>query len=462
MKLTSYGAAQGVTGSCHVIETGAHKIMLDCGIFQGRQGREQNEPPLPFDASSIDIVLVSHAHLDHIGRLPLLPKEGFAGRVLSNRATYELARVSLLDSARIIDSDTRRRNKRRRDGEAIVEALYDDGDVLELIDLWNEYVDYDQRTEILPGVHATFFDAGHILGSSFILLEAMEQGQPKRFLFSGDLGNVDKPIINDPTPPPTADVVLMESTYGDRSHRPFDQSVVELEAAICDTVERGGNLLIPSFAMERAQELLYVLYEAWRAGRIPQDVHIYLDSPMAINVTKIFTRFPGYFDQDALDMAKRGGNPFEFPALSYTRSSSDSKDINQRKHSAIIVAGSGMCSGGRILHHLKHNLHRPECGVVFCGYQASGSLGRRIVNGDDEVYIHRQPVEVRAKVYTIGGFSGHAGQDTLTEWAQATQAQTIVLVHGEQDVREAFARHLKKQGVGAETINQSFENTVEF
>lgn len=462
MKLTSYGAAEGVTGSCHVIETGQHKIMLDCGIFQGRTGREKNEPPLPFDASSIDLVLVSHAHLDHIGRLPLLSKEGFTGRVMSNRATYELARISLLDSARIMDSDARRKNRRRSKEDEQVEALYDDSDVLDLIDLWNEYIDYGQRKEILPGVHATFSDAGHILGSSFILLEVKEGDELKRFLFSGDLGNLNKPIINDPAMPPEADVVLMESTYGGRSHRPFEQSVLELEEAIRDTMARGGNMMIPSFAMERAQELIYVLYEAWRGGRIPQDVQIYLDSPMAINVTKIFTHFPGYFDQDALDMAKRGGNPFEFPALSYTRSSSDSKDINERTQGAIIIAGSGMCSGGRILHHLKQNLHRPECGIVFCGYQASGSLGRRIVNGDDEVYIHGQACQVRAKVYTIGGFSGHAGQDTLTTWAKATNARTIVLVHGEQDVRHEFSTHLKRQGVEAKIVSQTFNEPMEF
>lgn len=462
MQLTSYGAADGVTGSCHLLEVGDYQLMLDCGIFQGRGNGERNEPPLPFDVSKVDAILVSHAHLDHIGRLPLLVKEGFQGRVISNRPTYDLARISLLDSARILDSDAERKNrKRRKNNQPEIEPLYDESDVLDLLDMWKEFIPYQKRTEIAPHIHATFFDAGHILGSSFIYLELQEGDRTVRFVFSGDLGNIDKPIINDPEMPPEADVVLMESTYGNRSHRPFAQTIAELEAAVTDIINGGGNVMIPSFALERSQELLYVLYEAWREGRIPKDIHIYLDSPMAIDATKIFTKHPDCFDQDALDLAAEGGNPFHFPALTYTRHTVDSKRINDHPRGAIIIAGSGMCTGGRILHHLRHNLHRANCGVIFCGYQGRGTLGRRIIDGDDTVRIHGRECEVHAKVHTINGFSGHAGQDTLTRWADTTRAKTIILVHGEQDVREAFAEHLKKTTTTQHIINQTFATPIE-
>lgn len=443
MRLTSYGAAEGVTGSCHLLEVGDQRVLLDCGIFQGRGGYERNEPPLPFDVASIDALVVSHAHLDHIGRIPLLVKEGFRGRIISTRPTYELARISLLDSARIMDSDAKRRNRRRDADEPQEEPLYTEEDVLEALDQWNEHLGYGRAHNVCAGVEVTCHDAGHILGSAFLVFELAEGGVRRRFIFSGDLGNVDKPIINDPSVPPRADVVLMESTYGSRSHRAFSETVVELEAAVTETIRRGGNVLVPSFALERSQELLYVLYEAWRGGRIPKDVTIYLDSPMAIDATHIFTRHPGCFDADALALARSGGNPFQFPALVYSRHSDESRRINDHTSGAIIIAGSGMMTGGRILHHVRQNIHRPECSIVFCGYQGEGTLGRRIVNREPEVRIFGQTVEVAAQVHTIGGFSGHAGQDTLTEWVTAAAPERVLLVHGESDTKEAFATHLR-------------------
>lgn len=460
MKLTSYGAAEGVTGSCHLLEVGQKRILLDCGIFQGSGSTEQNEPPLPFDPSTIDALLVSHAHLDHIGRIPLLMKEGFQGRIISNRPTLDLARLSLMDSARIMDSDARRFNRKRRAGEPEREALYDEDDVFNALEHWQGHAQYHQQFEVCEGVKATLYDAGHILGSTFIHLELDDGKDQRTMIFSGDLGNTNKPIIRDPETPPKADFVLMESTYGDRDHRPFDQTVEELEEAVNYTLGQGGNVLIPAFALERSQELLYVLYEAWRAGRIPHDVRIFLDSPMAIDATKIFARHPGCYDEHAIEMTEDGGNPFHFDALVYSRHTNDSKRINNHKSGAIIIAGSGMCTGGRILHHLIQNLPRKECGVIFCGYQGHGTLGRRIIEGQDQIRIHGSHVDVRAHVHTINGFSGHAGQDTLTQWAKATEAKKIVLVHGELDVRARFAEHLKAQTNTPEIINQSFGTAI--
>ena len=445
MKLTSYGAAEGVTGSCHLIDVGDRRVMLDCGLFQGAGSHEDNEPPLPFDPSSVDVLLVSHAHLDHIGRIPLLEREGFRGQIISTRPTLDLARLSLMDSARIMDADVRRYNRKRDRDEPAREPLFDEDDVFNALDRWRVTVPYRTPFEVCPGVRATFFDAGHILGSAFILLELTEGDQVRRLIYSGDLGNLHKPIIHDPEPPPEADVLLLESTYGNREHRPFVDTVAELEEAIRDTLARGGNVLIPSFALERAQELLYVLYEAWIAGRIPHEVRIFLDSPMAVDATKIFTRYPGFFDEHAIKLAREGGNPFHFDALTYSRHSDDSRRINEVRSGAIIIAGSGMCTGGRILHHLARNLERPECGVIFCGYQSHGTLGRRIVDRAERVRIYGVDVAVRAQVHTINGFSGHAGRDTLTTWAKATHASTILLVHGEDDVRADFAQHLRAE-----------------
>jgi metallo-beta-lactamase family protein len=419
-------------------------------MFQGRREEEHNEPPLPFDAAKLDVLLVSHAHLDHIGRIPLLWKQGFRGRIMSTRPTYELARISMLDSARLMDADASRARRKGRTDEP-QEALYDEEDVLDVLDLWDTFLPYNERKNVCEGVAVTLRDAGHILGSAFLELELAEGERRVRLTFSGDLGNTSKPIIHDPAMPGEADVVMMESTYGTRSHRPFEASVVELEQVIRETIEGGGNVLIPSFAMERAQELLYVIYDAWRAGRIPKHTHVYLDSPMAIDATRIFTRHPDCYDAHALEMARTGGNPFAFENLTYSRHTTDSIRINDHRAGAVIIAGSGMATGGRILHHMLHNLERPECSLIFCGYQSDGTLGRRLVDGADEVRIHGQTIRPRAKVHTIGGFSGHAGQDTLLAWVKAAKPKRVLLVHGEPKVQDEFARVLAGElGEGVE------------
>lgn len=461
ISLTSYGAANGVTGSCHLLEVGSSKILLDCGIFQGRGQSERNEPPFPFDPSQIDALLVSHAHLDHIGRIPLLCKEGFRGRIYATRPTYELSRISLLDSARIMDSDATRANRKRREEDPVDMPLYDEDDVFELIDQWNDLHEYQQRVEIGDHVALTFHDAGHILGSAFMELELDDGTTRKKLVFSGDLGNIDKPIIRDPENSPKADVVLMESTYGDRSHRPFARSREELIAQVRQTIERDGNVLIPAFAMERSQELLYVLHQALIEGELPSHTTIYLDSPMAIDATRIFERHPGCYDEEALALRNDGHNLFNFSNLHYTRHSSDSMRINDHRAGAVIIAGSGMLTGGRMLHHLRHNLDRPECSVIFCGYQGEGTLGRRLVDGADEISIFHHRYPVRASIHTINGFSGHAGQDILTEWALSTQAPRVLLVHGEEQVKRRFASHLSAQPSIESIMAMPFARTIE-
>lgn len=461
MKVTSFGAAEGVTGSCHLIEAAGRRILLDCGMFQGGQGaREKNEPPLPFEPSSIDALIVSHAHLDHIGRIPLLVKEGFDGRILSNRPTYELARLSLLDAANIQDYEARRANRRRKEGEPKVVPIFDEEDIFEAMNKWDSHLNYREWREVFRGIRIRLHDAGHILGSSFVEVEVEEGLEKRTLIYSGDLGNTDKPIIRDPSDPPRADLVLLESTYGNRDHRSFKDTVLELEETICEIFAGGGNAVIPTFALERAQELIYVLYLAWRDGRIPREVKIFLDSPMAISATGIFKRHEGYFDEHALQLLDGGEDPFDFPAITYTRHSRDSVKINSIRSGAVILAGSGMVTGGRVLDHLRHNLHRPECGVIFCGFQASGTLGRRIIEGAPTVRIHGHTVESRAKIHTINGFSGHAGQTDMTGWVEQTGADRIYLVHGEQGVKESFAEHLRQALPGAQVELMEFGKSV--
>lgn len=463
MKLTSYGAVDGVTGSCHLLEVGGKHILLDCGIFQGgKSSREANEAAFPFDVKKLDAVIISHAHLDHIGRLPLLQKRGFAGRIISTRPSFELARISLLDSASLLENEAARINRKRDQDEPRVEPMYDDEDVLDTLDRWKEYHEYEETFDVCEGVRVTFHDAGHILGSAFLVCDLTEGGESRRFIFSGDLGNVGKPIIHDPKQPPEADIVVMESTYGDRDHRPFSESITELIAAINETAERGGNVIIPTFALERSQELLYVLYEAWRDGKLPKGSSIYLDSPMAISATRIFERHPDLYDAAAMKLHDDGQTPFDFPVLHYTRETRDSMKLNEVRSSAIILAGSGMANGGRVLHHLRYNLGRTECSVVFCGFQGSGTLGRRIVDGAESVLIYGQSIPVRAQIYTINGFSAHAGQKELTDWARSTHAKNMFLVHGEDEGKARLAAHLKAETGVKSVANLEYGHTIDF
>lgn len=452
MRLSLHGAARDVTGSCHLLETDDARILIDCGMFQGgRALREDNADPFGFEPRDIDCVLLTHAHLDHCGRLPLLVKRGFTGRIYATSASHDLARVVLLDAAGMQEEEARRasRSARRRGERGRVEPLFDMVDTLDAIERFSRRpLHYGQWLDVHEGrkskIRVRFEDAGHILGSAWLCIEVTEHGRTRRLVFSGDLGSSGRPIVCDPTPPPEADLVVLESTYGDRDHRGYEASVEEFYDVIDAALARGGNVFIPSFAIERSQELLIALCDGLAAGRLPESMQVYLDSPMAINATGIYRRHPECFDDETLARFARA-DPFGLPHLHYSRGSHESRAINDIEGGAVVLAGSGMATGGRILHHMQHNLWREECSFVFVSFASHGTLARQIIDGAEEVRVMGRTVAVRAGVHTINGFSAHAGQRELTEWRRAagTSARTV-LVHGEADVMDAFARHLQE------------------
>jgi metallo-beta-lactamase family protein len=428
-----HGAAKQVTGSCHLVTCNHHRVLIDCGMFQGSDEVERgNAEPFGFDPAGIDVLLLTHAHLDHCGRIPLLVRQGFRGRIITTAATRELARVVLLDSAGIQEEDARRALRRNRRGDPVAPLLYTMDDALRSLDFFTADVGYDETVPVVEGISARFMDAGHILGSASILLEIDDGHCQRRMLFSGDLGNPGRPILRDPTPAPAADYVVMESTYGDRPHRSVPDSIDEMYQAIRETVKRRGNVVIPTFALERTQEILYYLHRGILSGAIPQHVQVFLDSPMAISATEIFRRHTECFDDGFLDELQQG-DPFAMPGLHFTRETTESMAINNIDSGAIILAGSGMCNGGRIRHHLKHNLWRDRSSVVFVGYAAEGTLARRIVDGATSVRIFSEDIQVRAQVWTINGFSAHADQSSLLAWLGNAKRRKVLLVHGEYD-----------------------------
>jgi metallo-beta-lactamase family protein len=460
VKIAFHGADRGVTGSCHLVECGGARLLVDCGLYQGgREIEEENAEPFGFDPKEVDLLLLTHGHLDHCGRIPLLVKRGFRGAVVSTAATRELARLVMLDSAHIQEEEVARRHrhtKRKRRGDPD-EPLYTTLDALDACDRFEREVEYGKAIDLAPGVRATFLDAGHILGSANVLLELEEGEHRRRVLFSGDLGSPGRPILRDPTPPPRVDVAVMETTYGDRLHRPLGPSVEELYQAIRDTFERGGNVIIPTFALERAQELLYHLREGVNAGRLPRDTPVFLDSPMAIEATEIFARHPECYDAEAHELFRGGRDPFHVPGLRLTRQAFESMAINRITGGAIIMAGSGMCTGGRVRHHLRHHLGRPQSSVVFVGYAARGTLARHIIDGAGTVSIFGETIPVRARIHTINGFSAHADQAELLRWHEQAAPDTTYLVHGDPDAMEAFAGHLKTGRVEMPELHQEFE-----
>lgn len=425
MKLSFHGANRGVTGSCHLVHCNGKRILIDCGLYQGgREIREDNAEPFGFEPDSIDYLLLTHAHLDHCGRIPLLVKRGFAGEIITTSASAELARLILLDSAGLQEEEARyqqrKANRRKKYDIAKIEPLYTTLDALNSLDAFGRKVSYDKPLEIAPGITATFIDAGHILGSASIVLELEEEGRQHRLLFSGDLGYCGRAILRDPAVPPPVDTVVMETTYGDRLHKQLQPSIQELYDVINDTMKRGGNVVIPTFALERAQEILYYLREGVENDQIKHFVNVYLDSPMAISATQIFARHPECFDKDALQLSSSGKDPFNLPGLHFTRETADSIALNRVKGGAVIMAGSGMCTGGRVRHHLKQNLWRSNCSIVFVGFAAHGTLARRIVDGAEYVKIFGEEIRVGASVHTIGGFSAHADQAELLAWHGST------------------------------------------
>ena len=431
MKLSFHGADRSVTGSCHLVECAGKRILIDCGLHQGsRELDEENAEPFGFDAASIDYLLLTHAHLDHCGRLPLLAKRGFRGEIITTSASRELARLVMLDAAHMQEEDARyhaRKAGHDAAGHDKVEPLYSTLDALNCLDYFGRTAIYAQVLEVASGVRATFIDAGHILGSASIFLELEEEGHKTTVLFSGDLGNAGRVLLRDPATPPHAENVVMETTYGDRLHKQLGPSIDEFYEAITETFKRGGNVIIPTFALERAQELLYYLSQGVAQGRLAQSTQVFLDSPMAISATEIFRRHPECFEPATAKLFQGGDDPFSLPGLHFTRQTAESVAINNIRGGAIIMAGSGMCTGGRVRHHLLHNLGREDLSVVFVGYAAVGTLARRIIDGAQQVRIFGEDIPVRARIYTINGFSAHADQAELLAWQKRTGAKRTFL-----------------------------------
>ena len=453
MKLTFFGAAKAVTGSCHCVEVRGKKILIDCGLQQGKDERDNTE--LDFAPNYIDYVIVTHAHIDHSGRIPLLIKQGFQGQIFATRLTGELMSIMLQDSAHIQEMDAQWKNQKgKRAGRPPVEPLYTVADAAQVPEHLVT-VEYGQIIELCEGVKIRFVDAGHLLGSASVEMWLEEDGVEKKVVFSGDIGNHNQPIIRDPSLIDGADYVVMESTYGDRNHDPVVSYTAELAKIIDDTFSKGGNVIIPSFAVGRTQELLYFMREMKKEGLVKSnpDFTVCVDSPLANEATKIFSGdLRGYLDDDALEVVKDGERLFTFPGLTMTESSEESKMLNMDKSSKVIISASGMCDAGRIRHHLKHNLWREECAIVFVGYQGEGTLGRHLLEGAKQVRLFGEDIAVNASIYNFKGLSSHADRDHLLKWIEHIQEpapQQIFVVHGDAPVTEIFANTLREKGLPA-------------
>src|ERR1051325_512064 len=435
MRINFHGAAQTVTGSQHLLEINGYRLLLDCGLYQGRR-EETYERNLKFayDPRKVDAVILSHAHIDHAGNLPNLVQDGYNGPIYATRATVDLATVMLADSGRIQESDAEFVNKKRlaRDQEAI-EPLYSEADAQRAAQLFHAF-EYDQPFAPVPGVIARFIEAGHILGSAAISLEIEEHGRKIRFWFSGDIGRYKLPLLRDPILPQDVDYLLMESTYGDKPHDDPDKAFQEFHDVVERTIQRGGKVIIPAFAVGRTQELVYHLNMMMFTKDVPP-VPVFVDSPLAVNASQVFRKHPECFDNETRWFVQQASHPaLDFKLLTYVQSVEESKALNLRKEPMIIISASGMAETGRILHHLKNNIEDPKNTVCIVSWQAPNTLGRRLADREKHVRIFGEPYTVRAEVATIGGLSGHAGQDLLINYATAEKdtVQKVFLVHGEE------------------------------
>ncbi len=444
MDIQFLGAAREVTGSCFMLRCGDHRMLIDCGLIQGAPADEaRNRQPFAFDPAAIDAVVLTHAHLDHSGRLPLLVKAGFRGPIYTHRATRDLCHIMLKDAAALNEKDAEHENRRRqRQGKRLVEPLYTRSDAEKAMRQF-QVLDYAVERKLLPGAQLRLQDAGHILGSAIVELWLEENGQRRKLVVSGDLGHVGAPILRNPEVVRAADLVVLESTYGDREHRSWDDTLTELGEVFRAARGSEGNILIPAFAIGRSQELIYFLKLHSREWGV-KDWTIFLDSPMAIEATEVYARHWRLFDAETAQRRKKDGDTFAMPNLHLSRTAAQSMAINRVRAGAIVIAGSGMCDGGRIRHHLKHNLWREQCHVIFAGFQARGTLGRQLVDGAKTVKLWGETIRVAARIHTVGGLSAHAGQSGLLSWYQNFERRpTVALVHGEPEPMEALAQRVR-------------------
>ncbi|NLG87091.1 MAG: MBL fold metallo-hydrolase [Firmicutes bacterium] len=447
-KLSFLGAAGTVTGSCFFLDTIDCRILIDCGLFQGtKEIRELNRQPFPFSPAFIDYVVLTHSHIDHSGLLPRLVKEGFQGKIITTRPSVDLARIMLPDSGHIQEMEAEWKNRKRaRAGLSPEPPLYNIPDAEAVMPLFLG-VNYDEIISLSSCVKLRLRDAGHILGSAMVEIWLAEEDKSIKLVFSGDLGNSGQPIIRDPALLETADYLVLESTYGDRFHEPQEQRRPHLAKIIRETVARQGNVVIPAFAIERTQDLLYDLSALYREGEIPDQVKTYVDSPLATKATEVFIKNPGYYDHETWQLLRQGYEPLSFKNLQFVRTVEESKRLNAEARGSIIISASGMCDAGRIKHHLKHNLWRPEASIVLVGYQAEGTLGRRLQEGAKRVRIFGEEVAVKAKIHNLSAYSAHADQTALVNWVQSFRAipKQVFLVHGEPDASLTLAQLLKKK-----------------
>ena len=445
MELTFIGAAHEVTGSCHCVRACGKTILIDHGMEQGKDLFEN--APLPYSAASVDFVLLTHAHIDHSGLLPLLYKNGFRGKVYATQATYALCTVMLKDSAHIQSSEAQWRNRKaKRAGQVEVEPLYNFADVDGLLAHFAP-LEYNHTIELAPGIRMRFFDVGHLLGSAGIELWLKENNVEKKIVFSGDIGNTNRPLVKDPQTVASADYVVMESTYGDRVHERAGDYLTQLRDIIRQTFLRGGNVVIPAFAVGRTQEMLYNIRKIKPQLAEFGDFDVYVDSPLAIEATKIFDKsFAQCFDDEAMELMRQGINPIVFNGLKFSVTTQESIAINDDPKPKVILAASGMCEAGRIRHHLKHNLWRPQSSVVFVGFQSPGTIGRTLLDGASTISLFGEAIQVRAQIERIDGISGHADQAGLLDWVSqiSSPIERIFVVHGEDTVTESFAALLQQ------------------
>lgn len=450
MRINFHGAAQTVTGSQHLLEINGQRLLLDCGLYQGRRSdtyaRNLN---FAYDPRTVDAVILSHAHIDHAGNLPNLVKNGYSGPIYATAATVDLATIMLADSGRIQESDAAWVNKKRaKRGAGAIEPLYTEADARHAVNLFSS-VNYDEEFEVLPGVVARFVEAGHILGSASVSLKIEENGKRTHFWFSGDIGRYKLPLLRDPVMPENVDYLLMESTYGDKPHHDPTQAFDEFEEIVARTIKRGGKVIIPAFAVGRTQELVYNLNIMMFEHDVPR-VPVFVDSPLAVNASDIFRKHPECFDEETREFVAEARHPaLDFKMLTYTRSVEESKALNKRTDPMVIISASGMAETGRILHHLRNNIEDPKNTVCIVSWQAPHTLGRRLADREKRIKIFGEAFNVNAEIATIGGLSAHAGQYLLVDYASAVKdtVKKVFLVHGEEKSAMALTEKLKEKGI---------------